>query len=84
MKPAVVLLSSFSPPVHYVGYLASNGAVFMDTRKDKETPEPVVVVAGRSEWRGGGPAGETGGAGGVVRCGCVVWGRAGGGGSGKG
>ncbi|KAG2428594.1 hypothetical protein HYH02_014296 [Chlamydomonas schloesseri] len=33
--------------VHYVGYLARNGDKFMDTRNDRDTDEPVVVVAGR-------------------------------------
>lgn len=35
--------------VHYVGYLAGSGDKFMDTRNDRDTDEPVVVVAGRSE-----------------------------------
>ncbi|GIL72185.1 hypothetical protein Vretimale_335 [Volvox reticuliferus] len=34
--------------IHYVGYLASSGEVFMDTRNDKEQEEPAVVVAGRT------------------------------------
>ncbi|KAG2435086.1 hypothetical protein HXX76_007173 [Chlamydomonas incerta] len=33
--------------VHYVGYLTSSGEKFMDTRSDRDTDEPAVVVAGR-------------------------------------
>ena len=44
-----------SPPlpapfaVHYVGRLAANGEVFMDTRQESQTEEPEEVVAGRGE-----------------------------------
>ncbi|GLC34613.1 hypothetical protein PLESTM_000217400 [Pleodorina starrii] len=34
--------------IHYVGYLASSGEVFMNTRTDRETEDPTVVVAGRT------------------------------------
>lgn len=33
--------------VHYVGYLASSGEVFMDTRKESQNEEPTTLVAGR-------------------------------------
>jgi hypothetical protein len=33
--------------VHYVGYLASNGEVFIDTRSETQGGEPAIIVAGR-------------------------------------
>lgn len=34
--------------IHYVGWLADSGRVFMDTRRDTDTQQPVPVVAGRN------------------------------------
>lgn len=42
-----------TPPrtVHYVGYLAASGEVFMDTQKDTDSGEPAILVAGRGQLR---------------------------------
>ena len=33
--------------VHYVGYLADSGEVFIDTRSETQGGEPALIVAGR-------------------------------------
>lgn len=46
-----VAFTLVAPAVHYVGYLASSGEVFMDTRKESQNEEPTTLVAGRGECR---------------------------------
>lgn len=36
-----------SPTVHYRAWLAENGEVFMETKKETSNSEPVTLVAGR-------------------------------------
>ena len=46
--------SAHPPPpaaVHFVGRLAEGGEVFMDTRSESGTEEPVTRVAGRGDCR---------------------------------
>ena len=44
---ASVVGSTPSPTVHYRAWLAENGEVFMETKKETSNSEPVTLVAGR-------------------------------------
>jgi hypothetical protein len=56
IPPPPATLDPSHQPVHYTGYLAESGDVFLDTRRESESREPMVMVAGRGE-EGGGAAG---------------------------
>jgi hypothetical protein len=47
LRASPLVLARHTSPVHYVGYLAASGDVFMDTRSDGNRSEPIILVAGR-------------------------------------